>query len=272
MYPTLPFGPISLPTTPIFALFSVVLMLDVAGRFARRVKVHPDDLWNTGLVALACGLIAARLWNVVQYWPIYRATPMLLISPRPSGFVLWPGVTAALIAGYGYLLYRALDPRRVAAAASVGLLAGAALLAVSGHMTGAVLGLPSTAPWALPYFGEYRHPAGLYRALGLLLACMLVWIGADLARPGRVVWQSIFAYSLVRLTTDGFIEGTAHLYGIRWTQIAALGIALLSAAVLAYTARNRPLHTSAKESALQSTRSECPSQHAIHGEDGEQTR
>ncbi len=131
MYPTLPFGPLALPTGPVLAIFAVMLTLDIASRYGRRLGMHPDDIWNIGLIALTAGLIVARLWNVFQFWYIYQSEPALIFSIRPSGFEFWPGLIAAVIAGYVYLLQRALDPLPVAATLAVGLVAGSIL---HGHL------------------------------------------------------------------------------------------------------------------------------------------
>jgi phosphatidylglycerol:prolipoprotein diacylglycerol transferase len=235
MYPTLPLGPLSLPTGPVLAMLAALLTLDVAGRYARRTVMHPDDLWNIGLIALAAGLIVARLWNVFQFWPIYRAEPILIFSLRPSGFALWPGLVAAVVGGYLYLLYRALDPLRTGAALAVGLLAGGMILAVSGHATGAILGTPSAAPWALPYFGEPRHPVGLYQAVGLAFLWLVVWIAVDVRQPARVILVSLLGYSLLRLLTDGFVDSSALIGPFRVSQVAALLVALASSFALART-------------------------------------
>ena len=48
MYPTLPFGPLALPTGPILAILAIIVTLDIAGRYGRRLGVHPDDIWNVG--------------------------------------------------------------------------------------------------------------------------------------------------------------------------------------------------------------------------------
>ena len=184
MYPTLPFGPLSFPTGPILAILAIIVGLEVAGRYGRKLGLHPDDVWNTGLIAFASGLIVARLWNVFQFSHIYRAEPNLILSLRPSGFAFWPGVVAALIGGYAYLLYRALDPAQVGGALAIGGLAGGSIVAVSGYLTGGILGLPSDLPWALNYFGVARHPAGLYLAIGMAALAAVLWVRADTERPG----------------------------------------------------------------------------------------
>jgi phosphatidylglycerol:prolipoprotein diacylglycerol transferase len=237
MYPALPFGPITLPTGPIFALFAVFLGLETAGRYGRKLGLRVDDVWNTGLIAVLAGLIVARLWNVFQFWPVYAAEPLLVLSLRPGGFALWPGLVGALVGGYGYLLYKALDPLRVGAALSVGLLMAGGVLSVSEYLTGAVTGLPSSLPWARPYYGELQHPVGLYQAVGFLIGLALVWIYGDRRRPGRVILLAGLATGLVLLVAGGFAANDAVFGALRVRQVAGFLLALVCAGALAWTAR-----------------------------------
>ena len=242
MYPTLPFGPMSLPTGPVFAILAVVLALEVGARYGKRLHLHPDDVWNAGLIGLAAGLIVARLWNVFQFWYIYQAEPQLVFRLRPSGFAYWPGVVAALIGGYAYLLRMRLDPVKVAAALAVGMAAGGVVQGIGGYLTGAMLGALSNLPWALNYFGELRHPVGLYRSLGFVLLSVLLWLTGDRSRPGRVVWQAVLGYALLRLVADAFLDGgatigtggqAAAIAGVRVSQAIAFIGALVAAWMLA---------------------------------------
>jgi len=233
VYPVIPVGPLSLPTGPILALLATWLGLDVTARFGRRYGLDSDELWNFGLLALIAGLIVARLWHVVQFWPIYRTDPLLMFSIRPGGLAFWPGVVAGLLAGYAYLLWRRLDPLQVAASLSVGLLAMAAVLSVSDFLTGRVIGTPTPLPWALPYFGEPRHPVGLYRALGLLIVLAGVWKWADPRRPGRTVLQAGLGYSLVRLVADAFQADPSLVGQVRISQLLALLAGVICALLLA---------------------------------------
>ena len=187
MLPTLSFGPLTLPTGPIFTLFGVMLGLEVAGRYGKRLGLSPDALWNTGLIALFAGLIAARLWNMIQFWDIYLSDPWLVLSLRPGGFVLWPGVIAALCAAYLYLIRKAMDPLRVVASLTIGALAAGMLFNLGTFLTGTQVGALSNLPWALPYYGELRHPVALYQAAALLLLLIALWLRPDTLRPGRMV-------------------------------------------------------------------------------------
>lgn len=233
MYPALPFGPFTLPTAPFLALIAVIVGLEVAGRFGRRLGVHPDDVWNTGLIALLAGLIVARLWNVIQLNTVYLQEPLLIFSLRPSGFALWPGLIAALIAGYANLIRRQLEPLSMVAVYSIGLLAASTITGISSYLTAAVVGLPSDLPWALTYFDATVHPVGLYRALGSLVVLVWLWLTDDGRQPGRTVLKVLFGYSLVRLISDAFVAEAATLGELRTTQVIALAVAVVSALLLA---------------------------------------
>ena len=108
MYPTLPFGPASLPTAPILAILAVLVTLEIASRYGRKLGLHPDDVWNTALIGLAAGLIVARVWNVFQFCTSI-GEPSLIFSLRPSGFEFAEG-HRCLYRRLCYLLHRALDP------------------------------------------------------------------------------------------------------------------------------------------------------------------
>jgi phosphatidylglycerol:prolipoprotein diacylglycerol transferase len=253
MYPYLPFGPLSVPTAAIFTIAALMLGMEIAGRYARRTGVHPDDIWNIGLVAILVGLIVARLWNVVQFWYIYRAEPLLIFSLRPSGFALGPGLVAALVAGYAYLLYKALDPVRVVAAGAVGALVAGALLNISHALTGTVVGTPTTLPWAINHFGELVHPVGLYRAAGLIIAWIAVWLVSDPGRPARTIWLALLGYSLVHLVADAFVADAVLIGQFRRSQVLALGGALLATLLLARSAHPSPESASSEQQLVQHT-------------------
>ena len=233
MYPALPFGPFSIPTTPFLAIVAAVVALEVAARFGRRLGLHPDDVWNTGLIGLLAGLIVARLWNVIQFREIYLAEPLLIFSLRPSGFAFWPGFIAAVVAGYANLVRRALAPLPVLAAFAVGATAGSAILAVSGFLTGAVVGLPGNLPWALPYYETLVHPAGLYQAIGTLLVLAWIWLTSEADTPGRIILKVVFGVSLARLVSDAFIADAETVGMLRLSQIITLILAVGSALALA---------------------------------------
>lgn len=227
MYPSLPIGPISLPTAPFLALIAVWLGLSVMARTGARVGAVPDHLWNMGTVAVIAGFIVSRLWHAVQFWPIYRDDLLLIISPRPGGLAFWPGIIAGALAAYLYLIRKRIEPGRVAPAVAVGLLAGLGVLEISDFLTGATLGRPGEPPWALPYFDLHLYPVALYRGLMLLVgAGGLSLLAGRLGR--RTFWAALLLYGLVRLILDPFESASEVTGPIRWSQLWGLILALVS--------------------------------------------
>ncbi|MEM7535964.1 MAG: prolipoprotein diacylglyceryl transferase family protein [Chloroflexota bacterium] len=236
MYSTFSFGPLSLPTSPFLTLLAVMLGMDIFSRYGERLGLDADDTWNLSLWAILTGLIVARLWNVVQFWGVYQSQPLLIFSPRPSGFIVMPGLIAALIVAYGYMIYRALPPMRIAAAAVMGGLFVSAVLSLSAFLTGTLIGTESTLPWAMSYYGEYQHPVGVYRAIGFLLVLVTVWLISQPKSPATDPRQTILlgglGYSLVHLIADAFVADAfvadAALMGtVRWSQLIGFAGALL---------------------------------------------
>lgn len=238
MYPTLPIGPLALPTGPLLTILAAVIGLEIMGRYGRRAKLSPDDLWNVGLVALLGGLIVARFWNVVQFWAIYRDEPNLIISLRPSGFEVVPGIIVGLIAAYAFMIWRRLDPGPVVASALVGLVAGAVITGVSGYLTGDVAGVANDASWYLNPLDPNTHPAGLYQAAGMLILLfgLFIWTAPD--RPWQAIAVTLLGIGLVRLVADGFVADVAtivvgQLGALRVSQVVGLVVAIGACFLLA---------------------------------------
>ena len=241
MYPSLPVGPLSLPTAQILALVAAWVGLSVMAQVGRRLQLDPDMIWNLGTIALGVGLIVARLSHAVQFWSVYRAEPLLLISIRPGGLSFWPGAGAALIAAYIYLIRAGIGPRPVGIAALFGLLSGGAVLEVSNFLTGATVGIagvpPAALSWGLTWFDDMRHPVALYRALGMMLIIAGLLLRGNWKRGGRVAGQALLAFALLRLFTDGFAADMRLLGTLRVSQLGALVAALVLALLLAQSAR-----------------------------------
>jgi len=237
MFPMLPLGPLSIPTEPFLALFAVIIGLDVLTRYGRHLGLNPDRLWNCSLWAIFTGLIVARLWNVGQFWPIYMDEPLLIISPRPSGFALIPGLIAAFVAGYGYLLYHAMDPLRTAVATMMGVITAGVLFSLSGLLTGKLTGMPTELPWANWYYGELQHPVGLYRAIGLIVLLITLWLGGNPQRPARILWLGGLGYSLLHFVTETFVADALLVGTFRAGQVGAWILALFCCGCLGMTQR-----------------------------------
>lgn len=232
MYPVLPFGPFTVPTGPVIILIATTIGLELAGRLGRRLGLATDDVWNTGLIAILAGLIVARLWNVFQFWPVYLAEPLLIVSLRPSGFILLPGLIAALVFGYGYLIYRELEPKSVAASLLVGVVCAWAIIEAGGMLTGQPLGTQTTVPWALHYYGEPRHPVSLYYGVSLAALVICLWPFTPKTKPTQLILYLLLGVGIVYLVFSSFEDNTSTFSTIRLKQIGGFAVALLATFML----------------------------------------
>lgn len=206
--------------------------LDVAGRYGKRLGQTADDVWNAGLIMSLSCLIVARLWNVIQFWEVYASEPGLIASIRPSGFVWAPGMIAGLVAGYAYMLWRALDPLRVLLAIGIGITAAWIVQSISHHLTGALLGSKSDLPWALPYYYETRHTVALYEAAGAALLWLTLEFLSKRTPPVRIVLLLLLGWGILLLITRAFTAEPIMLAGVRAVQLGALAVALAASWLL----------------------------------------
>lgn len=233
MYPTIPVGPLALPTGPVLAMLAAVFGLEMMGRYGRRHQLSADELWNVGLVTLLVGLAGARIWNVFQFWDIYREEPWLVVSMRPSGFVLMPGIIIGLMAGFLFISYKALEPGPVVASAFIGIVAGSILIDVSRFLTGEVAGVINQTGWSLNPLDPAIHPAALYRAGGMLILLTLLWIWSSPSQPAQTIGKALLGIGVVRLIADGFISDAPTVGGFRVSQLLALALAVGACLLLA---------------------------------------
>ncbi len=240
MVQSISLGPLAIPITPLFAMLAVMIGLDVAARFGRRLQLPADDLWNTGMIAIAACLIVARLWNVFQFWDVYLEEPRLILSLRPSGFIWGAGLIGGLVAGYIWMIVKVLDPMRVATAFAVGITAGWVVQSISNYFTGNLLGTISTLPWAMPYFDELRHPVPLYEGLGAMVLWLLATLFVKREQPARIFWGLLLGWSILLLLTRAFVEEPMTVAGLRTMQVVALVVGLLACWRLARSTAETP--------------------------------
>lgn len=249
MYPTLPIGPLALPTAPFLTIMAAVVGLEIMSRYGRRARISADDLWNVGLITMLVGLIVSRLWNVVRLWAIYSEEPHLIISLRPSGFEIVPGVIAGLIAGYGFMLWRRLPPTPVIASALVGIVAGSVVTGAAGYLAGTVAGVPNEASWYLNPLDPNTHPAGLYQAAGMLLLFVVLLIWSTPVQPWQAVGGALLGLGIVRLVADGFVADAAVVGSLRISQLVALGLAIGGCLLLARASARKGTQVGEQEGA-----------------------
>lgn len=130
-------GPLALPISVLLLLAAGLVAAGVGHLVGRR---HQAGIVNTLSDMLLAGVLVARLAFVAFWFDAYRSAPWSMLDIRDGGFMIWPGIAAALLVA----AWRGWRQAALRKPLVVGLAAGAL---VWGALFGA---LRMTEPPALP--------------------------------------------------------------------------------------------------------------------------
>jgi prolipoprotein diacylglyceryltransferase len=237
MFPIVQIGPLAVQVPGLLLLLGVWVGLRLAEREAARLgdgteavearAVNADAIYNLALAAIAAGLVGARLAHAARYWQAYLADPLGLISPSPATLAAPEGVLIGLAAAAWYGRRKGLraGPTLDALAPAAAVMGIALALA---HMaSGDAFGAPTSVPWRIYLWDDYRHPSQVYELLGAL-AVLGVWRwqrGRLPAGTGAAMLLVVAASAALRVFLEAFRGDSVVLAGgVRAAQAAGLAV------------------------------------------------
>lgn len=224
-----PKGPI--PTEwPVFG-FGLMLFLGFFGaaqlasiRFQRR-GMDSEIPWDIAFWGVPAGIVGARLFHIIQYWPIYQGHPFSkLFQLWDGGLVFYGGLITGTLAFVVYCLRRKLDPLDTGDLIMPSLFVGMGFGRLGCFLNGCCYGDFCTLPWAVSFpagsnpfkvqvregylFGTEAwslplHPTQLYSALDafLLVAVTLAYYPFR-QRRGDVIVLGLAIHSITRFLIE----------------------------------------------------------------------
>ncbi|GAB4480596.1 MAG: prolipoprotein diacylglyceryl transferase [Anaerolineae bacterium] len=249
-------GPLTVGYFALLVLAALVAGGAIGAVRARQAGEDPSLLLDLGSAALLGGLIAARLFFVLNPPPsvaAYYDRAWFLSHPldlQAGPLAVWSGglSSAGALVGGGLacalmLWRRGVDLPRWADLLAPGILVGLAIAPWGNILTGQLYGPPTTLPWGMvveqplpPYpAGTRFHPTPAYLSLWALLCLGLVTLVgrryAGRLRPGDRSLISLGTYALGLFAFDFLRLDVTRLVGLTETQWVAL--VLLIATLLA---------------------------------------
>ncbi|MBH0140158.1 MULTISPECIES: TlpA disulfide reductase family protein [Pseudomonas syringae group] len=88
-------GPFALALTHLLLLIALVTATLIEARFARRVHAKKTAVFSLFIL----GVVAARIAFVLTYFTQYSDAPWKVLDIRDGGFLVWPGIAAAILGG-----------------------------------------------------------------------------------------------------------------------------------------------------------------------------
>lgn len=234
MFPVLRIGPAAIQSAGLLLVLGYFFGLSLSERFTRKLGENPDTLTNLILIATLAGLIAARLFFVVEHIALFQKNPAGLVSVDPSLLDPWGGITGAAIAILIYGQRKHLEFWAALDRLTLFLAIMAVSIGLAHIASGQAFGEPSSLPWAIELWGAKRQPSQFYETAGALAILLLLWrqFGA-IGVPGALFLKFTALTSGLSVFLATFRGDSVLILGtFRQNQLLALAILGLSMLIL----------------------------------------
>ncbi|WP_374686693.1 prolipoprotein diacylglyceryl transferase [Promineifilum sp.] len=249
MLPTLPLGPLALPTAPLVYILGVWLALFAVDRAARRLGLDPETHYALAAAGLLGGFLGARLVFILLHWSSYDNL-LGILWPLNSGYNTLGGLLIGAAAAFFYGRWRRLPLWPTLDVLAPGLLVFLIAVSLADFLGGPGYGSLTGVPWGVTQFGVRRHAVQLYEALVGLAALGAWWTAtSDLTgfgKPvrsqdaGRPFLWAVIVYAGGRLLVDAYRENAPLMAGgLHVVQMVALGVLILGLIALARIPREQ---------------------------------
>ena len=245
MFPLLQIGPFTIPVDGLLLLAGLWLGLELAERAMRHTmpayELRPDVLYTLVFIAIATGLLGARLVYVGRYLDSYLADPWAAFSLNANTLDGSGGLLIGLAAALAYGRWRRLPLRPALDTFAPGLAAFAVAVGLAHLASGDAFGAPTTLPWTIELWDAQRHPSQLYEIIAATGILIFVWrLRRNRPFPGFLFLVWVALTSGARLFLEAFRGDSIIVAGsIRQAQLAALLIMLASLWLMGRWAREK---------------------------------
>lgn len=230
MFPYLRLGPFILPMASLALLAGLWVGLPLIEREAVRLKINASTLSNLIFYSLLAGLIGARLGYALEFPTVYLSKPLSLLSLTPTTLSPSTGLAVGLIAFAIFIQRKGMPIRPTLDAIAPGLALFMAFVGLAHILSGDGYGAPTSVPWAIRLWNEYRHPSQFYETF-IALTIFLV-IRERLPKPegaGLNFLLTVVLSSASRVFLEAF-RGDSVFWpgGFREAQVIAFVILAIS--------------------------------------------
>ncbi len=243
----------------ILIVFGLLLALLFCMGQRKKYGLKEDDLLDTVLWGIPCGILGARLYYVIFYLDLYRDADGSFnwgraVAIWDGGLAIYGVVIAVVLVILGVTRARKVPFFAIMDVVVMGLLIGQAVGRWGNFMNREAFGVETTLPWRMQLTtvtGKLVevHPTFLYESLwnvaGLLLIVLVVSKGRRF--DGENTWFYFLWYGIGRFWIEGLRTDSLYLFGwelfgkpIRVSQALSLVMVLVAAFMLFYHIRLKP--------------------------------
>lgn len=216
MLPILHVGPLAIQLPGLLLLFGLWLGLSLAEKHSPRQGITANQIYTITLVALLSAAIAARTVYVMRNLPAFLDNLGGIFSLNQDLLDPWGGILGVGLSIIYFLRRYKLNFWSLLDALTPILAVFMIAIHLSNLASGNGYGIPSTLPWAIHLFGEWRHPTQIYELItaGIILA--ILWPGKlriNNSTKGLYATKFIAASAGSRLFFEAFRDDSTIIQG-----------------------------------------------------------
>lgn len=257
MYPKiLDLGPVTIHTYGLLLALAFIAGIWVTSRNARKLGIHPDTIWNMGLIVIFAALVGAKLILLFSNFEHYSRNfrEIFSLSTLRAPAVYYGGLLLAIAAALVFIMAKKLPALAVSDAAAPGIALGQAIGRLGCLSAGCCYGKPTGMPWGIVFTNPYSydnvgvplnvplHPTQIYDLIGSL--CLFFFLTRRLAGKragGQILLEYLVLYGCFHFFIEFFRDDDRGfvLYGLLSTSQFIAVLTVLGSAVVYYFLRRR---------------------------------
>lgn len=202
-------------------LVAIALLVGIytAARFAPRIGVAREIVWNLGVYMALAALVGAKLFLILSEWSYYASHPgdIFSWSTLHAGGVFYGGLLCAIAVAAYYTWRYQLHFPALSDVYAPGIALGHAVGRLGCFSAGCCWGKPTDLPWAVTFTDPYSaqvvgvplgvplHPTQLYESLTeaiIFAALLLLWRRRRFS--GQIFASYLMLYSAARFGLEFF--------------------------------------------------------------------
>jgi phosphatidylglycerol:prolipoprotein diacylglycerol transferase len=249
----------TLHTYGLMVATALLVGIYTAGRFAPRIGVDPDKVWNLGIYMALAGLLGAKLFLVFSEWGYYSNHVGEIFSTAilHAGGVWHGGLLLAIAVGAWYTWRHKLAFAALGDVYAPGISLGHAFGRLGCFSAGCCWGTATDAAWAVTFTDPYSHkivgvplgialhPTQLYEAgAEAIIFTLLVWLWRRRSFSGQIFATYLMLYAVARFIIEFFRgdpRGGAFFDGaLSMPQVVSVVLFIVAGAFWFYQRRRSP--------------------------------
>ncbi|HLO14687.1 MAG TPA: prolipoprotein diacylglyceryl transferase family protein [Anaerolineales bacterium] len=174
MFPYLRLGPLLIQMPLLALLVGLWGGISLVEQEAKRLKLNPSPIVNLLFYTLVAGILGARIGYALNFRGLYVSQPLSLFALTPTTLSPSAGFVIGLVTFVIIFQYKELAVKPTLDALAPGLAFFMLFVGLAHSLSGDAYGAPTSVPWAIRLWNEYRRPSQFYEMFLALVVLLVI--------------------------------------------------------------------------------------------------